>query len=141
MNRIKTWFRSMGSKMQSSMYGRYGQDELSVFLSFAALILVVIGLFTGSGIFSGLAIFSWIFLFIRTWSKNISKRQRELDAYLKIAGPIKNWFHLQKRKWTDRKTHRYYKCSQCKAPLRVPKGKGKIKIRCPKCGAELIKKT
>jgi len=41
------------------MYGRYGQDELSVFLSFAALILVVIGLFTGSGIFSGLAIFFW----------------------------------------------------------------------------------
>ena len=141
MNRIKMWFRSLGSKMQSWMYGRYGQDELSQFLSILALIFVIVGMFTSPGIFTGLAIAMWLTVMLRTYSKNIGKRQRELDAYLKLANPVRNWFHLQNRKWTDRKTHRYYKCSQCKGTLRVPKGKGKIKIRCPKCGAEIIKKT
>lgn len=141
MNRIKMWFRSLGSKMQSWMYGRYGQDELSQFLSILALIFVIVGLFALPGVFAGLAMAMWLTVMFRTYSKNIGKRQRELDAYLKLANPVKSWFHLQKRKWTNRKTHRYYKCAQCKGTLRVPKGKGKIKIRCPKCGAEIIKKT
>lgn len=54
---------------------------------------------------------------------------------------IKNWFRLQKRKFSERKTHRFFKCAQCKAALRVPRGKGKIKVRCPKCGAEALRKT
>lgn len=141
MNRIKMWFHSLSSKMQSWMYGRYGQDELSQFLSILALIFVIAGMFTSPGVFAGLAMAMWLTVMFRTYSKNIGKRQRELDSYLKLANPVKNWFHLQKRKWTDRKTHRYYKCSQCKGTLRVPKGKGKIKIHCPKCGAEIIKKT
>ena len=141
MNRFKMWCRRMGSKMQSWMYGRYGQDELSQFLSILALFFVIIGMFAAPGAFAGLALALWLIVLFRTYSKNITKRRQERDAYLKLANPVKNWFHLQQRKWNDRKTHRYYKCSQCKGTLRVPKGKGKIKIRCPKCGAEIIKKT
>lgn len=141
MNRIKSWFRSLGSKMQSFLYGRYGMDALSHFLSITALIFVIIGMFTSPEVFSGLAMAMWLIMIFRTYSRNTAKRQRELETYLRITEPMRSWFHLQRRKWSDRKTHRYYKCSQCKAPLRVPKGKGKIKIHCPKCGAEIIKKT
>ena len=138
---MKNWFRSFGSKMQSFMYGRYGVDELNSFLSVGSLIFIVLDLFLGTGIFSGLGIAMWLYSIFRMYSKKHDKRRRELEAYLKLANPVKNWFRLQKRKWTDRKSHRYYKCSQCKGTLRVPKGKGKIKIHCPKCGAEIIKKT
>ena len=138
---MKTWFRSFGSKMQSFMYGRYGVDELNSFLSVGSLIFIVLDLFLGTGIFSGLGIAMWLYSIFRMYSKKHDKRRRELEAYLKLANPVKNWFRLQKRKWIDRNTHRYYKCAQCKGMLRVPKGKGKIKIRCPKCGAEIIKKT
>ena len=39
------------------------------------------------------------------------------------------------------KIYAYYNCPKCRAELRVPRGKGKIKIRCPKCGEEFIKRT
>lgn len=141
MDRIKNWFRSLGSKMQSFMYGRYGYDELSQFLSKTALLCVIVGLFVYPGFFCGLAIALYLVTMFRMYSKNIMKRQQERDAYLRRTQPLRDWQALQKRKFNDRKTHKFYRCSQCKTSLRVPKGKGKIKIRCPKCGAEIVKKT
>lgn len=141
MDRIKNWFRSLGSKMRTFMYGRYGYDELSQFLSMMALGCIIAGLFIYPGFFCGLAMALYLITMFRTYSRKISKRQRERDAYLRIANPVRDWFSLQKRKFSERKTHRYYKCSQCKTSLRVPRGKGKIKIHCPKCGAEVVKKT
>lgn len=141
IDRIKKWLRSLGSKAQSFMYGRYGYDELSQFLSKAALICVIAGLFGYSGFFCGLAMALYLITMFRMYSKNTAKRQQERDFYLRKTRPVRDWNALQKRKFADRKTHRFYQCSQCKTSLRVPKGKGKIKIRCPKCGAEIIKKT
>lgn len=141
MDRIKNWFRSLGSKMQSFMYGRYGYDELSQFLSKTALLCVIVGLFAYPGFFCGLAMALYLVTMFRMYSKNIVKRQRERDAYLRRTQPLRDWQALQKRKFNDRKTHKFYRCSQCKTSLRVPKGKGKIKIHCPKCGSEIVKKT
>lgn len=141
MDRIKNWFRSLGSKMQSFMYGRYGYDELSQFLSKTALLCVIVGLFAYPGFFCGLAMALYLVTMFRMYSKNIMKRKQERDAYLRRTQPLRDWRALQKRKFNDRKTHKFYRCSQCKTSLRVPKGKGKIKIHCPKCGAEIVKKT
>ena len=141
MDRIKNWFRSLGSKMQSFMYGRYGYDELSQFLSKTALLCVIVGLFAYPGFFCGLAMALYLVTMFRMYSKNIMKRQQERDVYLRRTQPLRDWQALQKRKFNDRKTHKFYRCSQCKTSLRVPKGKGKIKIHCPKCGAEIVKKT
>lgn len=141
MDRIKNWFSSLGSKMQSFMYGRYGYDELSQFLSKTALLCVIVGLFAYPGFFCGLAMALYLVTMFRMYSKNIMKRKQERDAYLRRTQPLRDWQALQKRKFNDRKTHKFYRCSQCKTSLRVPKGKGKIKIHCPKCGAEIVKKT
>lgn len=141
MDRIKNWFRSLGSKMQSFMYGRYGYDEFSQFLSKTALLCVIVGLFVYPGFFCGLAMALYLVTMFRMYSKNIMKRKQERDAYLRRTQPLRDWQALQKRKFNDRKTHKFYRCSQCKTSLRVPKGKGKIKIHCPKCGAEIVKKT
>lgn len=141
MERIKNWFRSLGYKMQKFMYGRYGYDELSRFLSILALVCVILGLFWHPGFFCTLSMIAYLTVLVRGYSKNIAKRQRERAAYLRLEKPVRSWFSLQKRKFAERKTHRYYTCSRCKTSLRVPKGKGKIKIRCPKCGAEIVKKT
>lgn len=127
--------------MQSFMYGRYGYDELSQFLSKTALLCVIVGLFAYPGFFCGLAMALYLVTMFRMYSKNIMKRKQERDAYLRRTQPLRDWRALQKRKFNDRKTHKFYRCSQCKTSLRVPKGKGKIKIHCPKCGAEIVKKT
>lgn len=141
MNRIKNCFRRFRNKMQSFMYNRYGFDELSQFLFKLALISIVIGLFICSGFFSALTMALYLIIMLRACSKNRSKRQRELARYYRMVTPVRKWTSLQKRKFSERKTHRYYQCGQCKTSLRVPKGKGKIKIRCPKCGTEIVKKT
>ena len=47
---------------------------------------------------------------------------------------------LQQR-FALRKTYRYFSCPHCRQQVRVPKGRGKISITCPKCGTQFIKKS
>lgn len=138
---MKNWFRKLGEKMQSFMYARYGYDELSKAVSIGAVILVFLTWIPELQILSFVALAAWLWVFIRGFSKNISKRQRERMAYLNFTGKIRNWFSVRKRAWSDRKTHRYFTCPTCKKTLRVPKGKGTLKITCPQCGNQFTKKT
>ena len=125
--------------MQAWMYGRYGFDELSKFLSITAFVLVLLSAFVP--ILNPLALALLIWSMVRTYSRNTMKRQKERDSYLRFIGKIKQFFKLRKNMWRDRKTHRYYKCPGCKAYLRVPKGKGKIEISCPKCKNKITRTT
>ena len=123
------------------MVGRYGYDELSRTMSIIALICLLVAMFTGWPLLSTVALILWVWALIRSYSKNISKRQLERQSYLRLTGRIKGWFGTKKRAWSERKTHCYFKCPNCKKTLRVPKGKGKIKITCPECKTQITKKT
>lgn len=123
------------------MAGRYGYDELSRAMSIIALICLLVAMFTGWPLLSTVALILWVWALIRSYSKNISKRQLERQSYLRLTGRIKSWFGTKKRAWSERKTHCYFKCPNCKKTLRVPKGKGKIKITCPECKTQITKKT
>ena len=125
--------------MQAWMYGRYGYDELSKFLSIAAIILILLSAFIP--LLNPIALFLLIGSMVRTYSRNIEKRRRERDIYLQRTGKIKQFFKLRKNMIRDRKTHKYYKCPGCKAYLRVPKGRGKIEISCPKCRNKITRTT
>lgn len=138
---MKKWFQNFGSKMQSFMYGRYGYDELSRTVSIVAVILAVLSLVPDLGFLSVFALIALTWLLVRSFSKNLSKRQRERIAYLQFTGKITKWFDVKKRAWADRKTHCYFTCPNCKRTMRVPKGKGKIKITCPECKTQITKKT
>ena len=138
---MKKWFQNLGYKMQSFMVGRYGYDELSRAMSIIALICLLVAMFTGWPLLSTVALILWVWALIRSYSKNISKRQLERQSYLRLTGRIKGWFGTKKRAWSERKTHCYFKCPNCKKTLRVPKGKGKIKITCPECKTQITKKT
>lgn len=135
-------FRRFGESFRRFMYGRYGSDELNIALLIGAvavslvnsilslvfrysltyvrivspiLYLLMLGLL-GWGVF-------------RTLSRNIYARQKE-----------NRWFKQRWQRLRDRK-NRYYRCPKCRQTVRVPKGKGKISIHCPKCGEKFIKKT
>lgn len=147
MNRIKELFSSWGDRMQSWLYGRYGYDELNRFLNMFALVLVLVSVWlttvlpSASHAVSGVALAVYLISVYRTYSRNIVKRRQERDTYLRLTEPFRASWRLKKNKFADRKTHRYFKCKECKTVLRVPKGKGKISIHCRSCGAEMIKKT
>ncbi|MBQ4087520.1 MAG: hypothetical protein IJC78_04670 [Clostridia bacterium] len=122
------------------MYGRYGGDELSRTMVYAGLALLILSYLP---FLRFLNICSWILFlwaYFRMFSKNIYKRQQELSKYYKIRGKLFRKFSTYKQVHTD-KTHRYFKCKSCGTYSRVPKGKGKIRITCKKCGAQMIKRT
>lgn len=121
------------------MIGRYGYDELSKTLNIVGLILWAISILIPFIYPIALALVVWSIC--RTYSKNITKRQIELEKYFNMKHQNKKRSDRRKRMWNERKTHKYYKCKQCKTYLRVPKGKGKIEISCPKCKTVFIRRT
>ena len=135
-------------KLQQFMVGRYGFDQLGIFLTVTALISSLLASLLGLGILSVLATVLLVYSIFRMYSRNITARYQENQKFMpywqKISRffiKIKHWFQQLQTKWRDRKTHRYFTCPTCQQTLRVPKGKGKIKISCPKCKTELIRKT
>ena len=138
---MRGFFYRLGNTIQRFMYGRYGIDGLSKFM---LIIAIVFSFASMIRILSWLSIPAFVLIilsYIRALSKNHAARRREENAFLKIKNKITSKFSFWKRRHADRKTHRYFKCKLCKSMMRVPKGKGKIEITCPKCKARVIKKT
>lgn len=133
--------KQLAQKLQQFMIGRYGNDEFSLFLSIAGLILGLLANFKYLGFlyFIGTALI--FFSLFRSLSKNYNARRKELNWYLLWSAKPKAELKIFVNKIRDRKTHRYFKCENCKTVMRVPAGRGKIEITCPKCRAKVIKKT
>jgi hypothetical protein len=135
---MKQWFMKM-------MEGRYGVDHFTTFLMVLALILliptVLIHLLVLRLILSILAVFVLFYAYFRIFSRNHYARYQENEKYLTFHYSVKNFFAKQKDFQKQRKTHRIFRCPNCHQSIRVPKGKGRIAITCPKCSTEFIKKT
>ena len=127
--------------LRNFLYGRHGSDALSFALMILFIILSILGQLLWWPVLYFLAYIPLILCFYRMLSRNHERRYRENEAFLKFWRPIGHWFSDRKNRAMDSKTHRYYKCPQCKQTLRVPRGKGKIEISCPKCGKTFVKKT
>lgn len=138
---MKRFFQNIGERMRQWMQGRYGQDELSNFLCVAALVVVLLSWIPALRFLYVFALALLIWSLFRCYSRNISKRQQERAAYMRMRGKVTGFFSLQKRRWTDRKDYRYLRCRQCGALLRVPRGKGTVRVTCPKCHSQTVTKT
>ena len=77
----------------------------------------------------------------RMFSRNISRRTEENYKYYAVKDRIRNKFSGLKDQWDNRKLYHYYRCPQCRQKLRVPRGRGRIQISCPRCGTQFIKKS
>lgn len=126
--------------LQRVMYGRYGSDQLSIFLLVAYFALYLISAVTGLGFIYYISLALIVYSIFRTMSRNIEKRRRENAKFLKLAGPTLQWWKMRSTMRRD-KAHRYFKCPNCKQYLRVPKGKGKISITCRSCGTSFEEKS
>ena len=116
------------------MAGRYGSDRLNQCLLGAAFVLLLISAIGGRQVqwmsmLSLLAYVPLIWSMFRMYSRNIEARRRENAAFLRFFSRL-----------TD-KQYRYFRCPQCGQQLRVPRGRGKISITCPKCHNQFIKKS
>ena len=123
------------------MVGRYGNDEFTLFLLITSLIFTFLGNFRPLRLLYFIGSVIIFYSLFRALSKNYEARRKELNWYLRWAEKPKAELKLLGNRFRDRKTHKYFKCKECKTVLRVPKDRGKIEITCPKCRAKVIKKT
>lgn len=132
---------TMKQWLQRFLYGRYGVDQLSVFILILYIALTVLNIFIQWPYMFYLYILLLILCYFRIFSRNIYKRRAENQKFMKYYGPVKNWFKDKKERFRDRKTHKYFKCPHCGQRLRVPKGKGEITITCKKCSTKFDART
>ena len=131
----------MREKLRQFMIGRYGTDGLNQFLSITSLALLLIAIISRVNLFTHLGAALLIFCYYRTFSRNISKRTEENYRFYTLKDRVDNKFKGWKEQWANRKVYHYYRCPQCRQKLRVPRGRGRIQISCPRCGTQFIKKS
>ena len=126
MSKFKSWLRQF-------MAGRYGTDKLNTcILVLGVIVSIVAAILRNPLLTLILATISYVLMFwaiFRTFSRNTYKRYRENRKFLMLLDRIKD------------RDHRYFTCPRCRQPVRVPRGKGKIAITCPKCKEKFIKKA
>ncbi len=126
--------------IQRFMYGRYGGDQLSIFLLVLYFILYLLGTLLHLPVLGYLGYIPILWGFYRILSRNYAGRRAENAKFMTLFGPLQEWFRFQRTKCRD-KEHCYFKCPNCGQRLRAPRGKGKITITCRSCGARFDKKS
>lgn len=131
----------MREKFARFMAGRYGMDSLGRFTMVLALIFIFLNYVTSNRLVPLLAWACIILTYFRMFSRNVYKRSSENQQFLNRTYKIRCRFYAWKNTLAQRKTHHIYKCPSCRQKIRIPRGKGKIEIRCPKCNTRFIKKS
>lgn len=121
------------------MQRKYGIDEYGIFLVLIAIVAVIVAYFIESTVLNGISSFIVIYAIFRTMSTNVQKRSQENQVFVEnVIDPVKNLFNKGKSKDDGFK---YISCPSCGQKLRIPKNKGKIKVRCPKCKGKFDAKS
>lgn len=130
----------MREKMMRFMQGRYGNDRLGQAMLVVALICMVLSLFRIPFI-STVGLVVLILTYYRMFSRQIGKRAAENQKYLVLEWKLRARLQKRKQAVAQSRTHRIFRCPQCRQKIRVPRHRGRIAISCRKCGTEFIKKT
>ena len=131
----------MKNRLRNFMVGRYGVDHLSNAMLTASILALIINLFAKIQVLNYL-VFAFILIsYFRIFSKNINKRYQENMKFLQWWNPIRAKFNKTKNRVKQSKTHKFFTCPNCGQDIRIPKGKGRIKIRCPKCNEKFEGRT
>ena len=149
MEKLRSWFSNF-------MQGRYGFDELGRAMGIATIVLIIVSIVVGvvasllynlahlytigavlnafSGVANWAAIIVLVLSFFRMFSRNHEKRRAENARFLGRKSARQSKRDLAR----DKKKYEYLTCQFCGQKMRVPKGKGKIAVKCPACGEKTI---
>ena len=127
--------------LRNFMVGRYGPDHLSIAMIAVSLVLSLLNGVIGLSPIMYVSYTILALVLFRMLSRNIQRRRAENDRFIRYWWPVRTKAGRTVANIKHRKTHKFLKCPSCRNTLRVPKGKGKLQITCPKCGERFIKKT
>lgn len=134
----------MRERLIRFMTGRNGADNLSRAVSALVIVLLVVSLFAhgeAARVLWIIAVLGMVYVYFRIFSRNVYKRREENAKYLRATAGVRMYFRGLRERWSQRRDYKFFRCPSCRTLLRVPKGKGKIKVVCRKCGNSFIKKT
>ncbi len=134
----------MKEKLLRLMAGRNGNDELNRFLLFAdafVLLLAMVFSKTLGRFLMPLALIVLCITYFRMFSRNLLRRSEENGKYMILRSRVQGTLRLWKEQWVQRKDYKFFVCPACRTTLRVPRGRGKIKIVCRKCGNSFTGKS
>ena len=130
---IRQFFQRLGYSFRNFMVGRYGTDKLNMAILCAGLVACLVSAFFDNPwinlLLTAISYGLMIWALCRSFSRNTYKRYQENRKFLQFFDRLKD------------REHRYYDCPKCRQVVRVPRGKGKIAITCPKCREKFVKKT
>ena len=137
MNSIGSWFRQLSSRIRLAlshfMAGRYGNDKLNITILCTGLFLSLLSTWMKKPIVNLLLVLLSYGLMIwaisRCLSRNTYRRYLENRRFLQAINRVKD------------RQNCYFDCPKCRQTVRVPRGKGKISITCPRCHERFVKKT
>ena len=140
-NKRRPGMRNFFSRFFQGRYGSYGTDRFTRFLLILAVINLLISVCTPLGFLYYVAIAIMGYGFYRLCSRNITLRYKENSIYESITGKITGVFKRTRSEFDQRRNYHIYTCPNCSQKIRIPRGKGQIIIRCPKCMTEFKKKS
>ena len=139
------------TKLTRFLSGRYGSDNLYNALFAVEMILLFLGAvcsFLGklvpalrivSIVLYALSLILLIIAMYRFFSRDITRRRKENEAWLRI------WNKLRRKPApslpADTPSHVFRQCPGCRSVLRLPRQKGKHQARCPRCGEKFSVKV
>ena len=128
-------------KLKEFMYGRYGADQLSFALTVSGFVFYTVYVFSRFRLLYFFSLIVYGIAIYRTLSKNITKRRIENQKFMSLWYKVKNKWVGIRADFEERKTYKHFKCPNCGQKIRIPRGRGKVEIRCPKCSNKFIKKA
>ncbi len=131
----------LGERFRRFMYGRYGVDTLNRWITYLVLALMILQLFIRSFVLSFLELVLVVVCILRIFSKDIARRSQENNRFCAFKAKISGRLRREKNLMNQRKQFHIYTCPRCKQKIRIPKGKGRIEVSCPKCGEKFIKRS
>ena len=134
----------MREKFARFMSGRNGNDQLNLFILIADIVLLLLaGIFAESlgKVLYPLVILLLGYAYFRMLSRNLYKRSEENGKYLRLRYKLMAELRIHWERWVQRKDYKFFTCPSCHTTLRVPRGHGKIKIVCRKCGSSFTGKA
>lgn len=133
----------MRERFARFMAGRNGNDQLNVALLAIVAVLLLVGAVAkeSARVLYPLMLVLLFVIYFRMFSRDLPRRSQENGRFMRWWMKVSGSLRVRKERWVQRRDYKFFVCPSCKTVLRVPRGKGKIKLVCRKCGSSFIGKS
>lgn len=134
----------MREKLARFMAGRNGNDQLNIFLLAVDIVLLILAFIFAGGVgkyLNVLVLALMGYVYFRMFSRNLYKRREENGKFIRLRYKFSAACRVRRERWIQRKDYKFFTCPACRTTLRVPRGHGRIKVVCRKCGCSFTGKS